>query len=66
MPEIPLPKDAPIEKVEEAAEEIVKEERAKADEKIEKVVQKEEEKPNGLIDLMSKALAKDSRTKQEK
>ncbi len=52
--------------MEEAAEEIVKEERVKADEKIEKVIQKEEEKPNGLIDLMSKALAKDSRTKQEK
>jgi hypothetical protein len=53
--------EIPIEKVEE----VVAEARKKADEKIEKIVQKEETKKDGLIDLMSRTLAKNAKSKQE-
>lgn len=53
--------EIPIEKVEE----VVAAARKKADEKIEKIVQKEETKKDGLIDLMSRTLAKNAKTKQE-
>ena len=36
-----------------------------ADEKIEEIVEKEEKKKDGLIDLMSRTLAKNARTKKE-
>ena len=53
--------EIPIEKVEQ----VVAEARKKADEKIEKIVQKEETKRDGLIDLMSRTLAKNAKSKQE-
>lgn len=61
--EIPLPDDP--EKAQEVVQERVRKERAKADEKIEKIVEKEETKKDGLIDLMSKTLAKNAKTRQE-
>lgn len=65
--EIPLPEEAAAdpEKAEEVVQEEVKKAREIADEKVEAIVEKEETKKDGLIDLMSKTLAKNARTKQE-